>query len=801
MAHAQGPRSFRGDMTKHFKELTATLWVKGLLWDLILCGAVASVLVLMIRHNPKIAPFEKLETGEIARTTIRIPETFHVEDIEATSNEKRRITSQVADIYDFDQKAIDAWVDHWRAGVRAMRNEGNALHSMSVSKGAELFSERLGVNVSDKEFAVLRKIGFTPDLEKSASFNFAPLWDQKIVENKSFGGAGNIQIVDLSSNQTILVDRRSLMDVITTEEAAARVGRAMQAKRSSQRILKVPGQKWPNDVKDVVLKIQRRMVSSNITFNKKETESRRSEALKGLSPVNERFVKGEVLVREGERVTPRSERVLKYLAAQGSHGSVDWKRVPVEMFFASLLMAGFYLYLRSQFPRLLRSRKNIWVMFGFSLASTAAFKLLLFFFSDVVGPSFPRVDPTFFVFLMPVAAPAMMLMLLVGKSLSLVFITLLSVILGVMFEQAGVYGVYVFTVSLVGSWMLVRCKTRQTIYQAGLAAAAAGGLAAMCLTMIWQGQMPQAGDFFRSYEPVVSRGSAIVALWAGVGGLLGGWLSAAIALALTPVLESVLGYTTDLKLLELARMDHPLLKELVMKAPGTYHHSIIVGSLAEAGAEAVGANALLVRVGSYYHDVGKIGRAEYFVENQSAGQNPHEHTKPHLSAKIIISHVKEGRLLAQSYNLGQSLIDFIEQHHGTSLVGYFYNKAKQEAAKPGSTMAPDEVREEDFRYPGPKPQTKEAAIMALADSCEAATRSLVEPTPARIQGMVKKIFNKALAEELLSESEITMSEIHIVERAFVRILLGIHHNRVQYPDQESGLPQAKQPLSLVKSGQ
>jgi putative nucleotidyltransferase with HDIG domain len=290
-----------------------------------------------------------------------------------------------------------------------------------------------------------------------------------------------------------------------------------------------------------------------------------------------------------------------------------------------------------------------------------------------------------------------------------------------------------------------------------------------------------------------------IGVWTVVGGFVGGWMSSALTLIVTPVLENILDYTTDLKLLELARMDNPLLKELVMKAPGTYHHSIVVGSLVEAACEAVGVDALLARVGAYYHDIGKIGRAEYFVENQTNGRNPHDQISPHMSAKIIISHVKEGMKMATDAKLGASLMDFIQTHHGTSLVSYFYNKAKQEASQPNARLEVKEVAETDFRYPGPKPRSKEAAIMALADSCEAATRSLVDPTPARIEGMVKKILSKAFNEGLLDEAEITLAEVNTVGRAFVRILMGIHHNRIQYQDQEEGLPKRSTTLSFIKS--
>jgi len=203
--------------------------------------------------------------------------------------------------------------------------------------------------------------------------------------------------------------------------------------------------------------------------------------------------------------------------------------------------------------------------------------------------------------------------------------------------------------------------------------------------------------------------------------------------------------------------------------------------------------------------VGKIGRAEYFAENQTHGFNPHDTMKPQLSAKIIISHVKEGKVLAEKFKLGKSIIDFIEQHHGKSRVDYFYQKAKQLAEDPRSDVEPDEIRVEDYSYPGPNPQSKEAAIMALADACEASTRSLVDPTPARIEGMIKKIVNRALEESILDEADITLREVHLVAKAFLRILLSIHHNRVQYPGQETSLPQTEASkesssgLSLIKS--
>ncbi len=445
------------------------------------------------------------------------------------------------------------------------------------------------------------------------------------------------------------------------------------------------------------------------------------------------------------------------------------------------------IFFRRQLQSVLQSTKDSLVTILLLLTSVAAFKITLIFQMDIIAGYFLSVPKSFFLFLIPIAAPAMIQRMLFSGSLIVLFNVLHALFLGFLLEQAFQYGMYVFCVSIMGALFVSQTRTRNSVHLAGFRTAIVSAIAAAVTSLSWGAELPIYSDF-------VAKGMNFnfsmweIAGWSALGGFIGGWVSSALAMAVTPLSEIVLDYTTDLKLVELSRMDHPLLRELVMKAPGTYHHSIIVGSLSEAAAESIGANALLVRVGSYYHDIGKIGRAEYFVENQTRGYNPHDHIRPSLSAKIIISHVKDGKALADEYKLGSAISDFIMQHHGRSLVSYFYNKAKQEAAQPDSEVNESEISEEDYRYPGPNPQTKEAAIMALADSCEAATRSLIDPTPARIEAMVTKIITKALNDGLLDEAEITLRELRLVAKAFNRILMSIHHSRIQYPNQEEGMP-------------
>jgi putative nucleotidyltransferase with HDIG domain len=243
-----------------------------------------------------------------------------------------------------------------------------------------------------------------------------------------------------------------------------------------------------------------------------------------------------------------------------------------------------------------------------------------------------------------------------------------------------------------------------------------------------------------------------------------------------PYLEDMFGITTTFKLLELANPSQPLLRELQLKAPGTYHHSILVGNLAEAAAEAIGADALLVRVGSYYHDVGKTKRPYFFIENQLGMANQHDRISPRLSALVITAHVKEGLEMAREHKLPAILQEFIATHHGTSLVSYFYHQAVQAEGQ-------RQVQEEHFRYPGPRPRTRETGIVMLADGVEAACRSLKTPTPEQIEQMVRKIVDKRLADGELSEAPLTLKEIEKISAAFIRILTGLFHHRIEYPDQ------------------
>ncbi len=262
-------------------------------------------------------------------------------------------------------------------------------------------------------------------------------------------------------------------------------------------------------------------------------------------------------------------------------------------------------------------------------------------------------------------------------------------------------------------------------------------------------------------------------------------ISPVLTYGLLMFFERVFNVTTDLRLVGLSDLNHPLLEELSEKAPGTFHHSLTIGNLAEAGAEAIGANAILAKVGAFYHDIGKLLKPEYFVENQVIGHNRHNRLKPRMSALIISSHVKEGIELGREHGLPEQIIDFIPQHHGTNRISFFYDKAIRQAAKRPSK---ETINEEDFRYPGPKPQSKETGIVMLADSVEASTRAMEEMTPQGLERAIDNMIKHRFLEGQLDECELTLRDLTNIKEAFLKILVGIHHQRIKYPEQEAAEP-------------
>jgi hypothetical protein len=364
-------------------------------------------------------------------------------------------------------------------------------------------------------------------------------------------------------------------------------------------------------------------------------------------------------------------------------------------------------------------------------------------------------------FAIPFAACALVLSLLLGAQLALVAALIVSLLTGLMLMNANgmTIALYALTSSIVAIYRVERYRTRHTITRAILGIGAVNVVMSLVVLLIAN----------RALTPTLVFESVFM-------GLLGAVITAGIASVVTPIYESAFNVLTDMKLLELSNADNPLLRQLAIRTPGTNHHSFVVATLAEAAAKAIGANALLARIGCLYHDVGKMAAPRMYIENQQGGQNPHDKVEPLDSVRIITGHVRRGIKMAQDAGLPPQIIDFIPQHHGTRVLSYFYHKARTQAEALG-----EPVQIDDFRYPGPKPQSKEAAILMLADGAEASVRSLEDPTPENIRLILDRIINSVIQDGQFDECQITLKEISTIREALISTLTGIYHQRISYP--------------------
>jgi len=358
-------------------------------------------------------------------------------------------------------------------------------------------------------------------------------------------------------------------------------------------------------------------------------------------------------------------------------------------------------------------------------------------------------------FAIPVAAGAMLTALLYDFHMALSISLVISLLTGLWQGEAAM-AIYAFAGSITAAFSVIRCTKRTAILRGGLYVLAANVFMVFAILLF-------SGDI-ASLSAVSAVGFAMFSALLVVG----------MVSMLLPVLEYAFKITTDIRLLELLDLNHPLMKNLMLAAPGTYHHSIVVGNLVDAVSEKIGVNPLLARVAAYYHDIGKMKMPEYFIENQPAGKSKHERLTPHMSSMILTSHVKEGLELARHYKLPREVMDMIQQHHGSSLITFFYEKAKEQ---PNGA----ELSEQDYRYPGPKPQSRVAALIMMADAVEAASKVITEATPARITALIDKVIDHIYLTGQLDECELTLKDIYEIKKSFAYILTGIFHRRVEYP--------------------
>jgi putative nucleotidyltransferase with HDIG domain len=503
----------------------------------------------------------------------------------------------------------------------------------------------------------------------------------------------------------------------------------------------------------------------NLFYDERETQQRMNEAGDKVPRARGAVLAKERIIESHDKITAEHLQKLRSLTAEmakrrASEGRLRWL-LPIlgraTILLISVGLIGFFLFISR--PQIYNDPQRVLLI--------AVILLLVLFIAYLIN---------FFglsEYLIPVAMAPMLLVFFFDVPLAFVGTVSLGILLG---SMRGYEFNTIFITLVIGLFSILavrRVRSRSWIFKAILLLAA-GYLAAIAATAFLR---------FTPFQQV------LVNLRDGL--LINALLCPIFTYGLMVIFEYLFDLTTDATLLELSALNRPLLRELALQAPGTYHHSIVVGTLSEAAAEAIGANSLLARVGAYYHDIGKTEMAEYFVENQRGGKNPHEKLTPYMSLLVIVNHVKRGVEIAEENNIPKEVRDFIPQHHGTNLISYFYKKALEKNDD-------SEVHESDFRYPGPKPQTKETGIVMVADAVEAACRSVRDPSISRLRNMVNSIVEDRFKKGELDECPLTLRDLNLIKESFIRTLTGIFHGRTQYSeDQKAASENAQRPPGQI----
>jgi putative nucleotidyltransferase with HDIG domain len=510
-------------------------------------------------------------------------------------------------------------------------------------------------------------------------------------------------------------------------------------------------------IRNMIVDFSQRLIQPNITLNRSETEERKKRADAEIKPVFHKIKAGEMLLREGERVTKVQLLKLKTYQDGMKNEQILASSIGSALIILCILMTTYILYIHQKSRTDLTNNKNL-----LFIASV----LVTFFFIARISATWAEsmahltphpISASSISYGIPLAAGAMITCLFIGLELAIPVAMLIAIGTAIIFKNRFDIFIYFLISSSMAAYWMQNCRERKVFIKAGLKL---GLMNVILVTVV---------------NAYIGGSSIFKLLWDWAFAFMGGVGAGIVTAGIAPLVEIAFGYTTDIKLLELANLDQPILRRLMIEAPGTYHHSVVVGTMVEAAASEIGANSLLAKVCGYYHDIGKINKPLYFIENQTNGVNRHDKLAPSMSSLILISHIKDGVEVARKNKLGHDIINTIRQSHGTSLISFFYEKAKQ-------LKGEDAINIDDFRYPGPKAQTREAGLVMLSDIVEAASRTLANPTPSKIQGLVQNLINKAFSDGQLDDCELTLKDLNKIAKSFYKILSGIHHHRIEYPE-------------------
>ena len=702
-----------------------------------------------------------LRVGDISDRDYKAPTEITLVDEQATEQLRRDAVENASVVYDFDERRLEALEARLGPAFLAAREalaaqEGSEEPSGPSTQG--LFRQALGeeVEIPDAAMVYLAEAGFSSEDEHLLTLIVAPVGQMIVDDASEFArhvetrnvlvrklGTGDEK--KLSPEQTVLtqVSARALI-----EEQARAALEALPSKRQK-----------------ALLSLAKQLVRPNLDFNLRATEEGRKAAEEGVKQATISLREGEIIVRDGDPISERNVLILEGIRRQQLALSrfEEFLGVAGVLF---LLMAVIWRFGRNSLPRFPRAPRDAAFLLS-AVVVTAILTSFALFLAKAVEQTpwlsgLLEAFPGLLYYAIPVAAATLLVRMVHNAETAALFAIMISLLAGLQVNGELSYALYTLAGSLTAAVATSQVTQRGTLLRAGMRVGFANVMAILALSML-------SGN--TSLAPLML--SAVL-------GLAAGGLSGVLVSGVAPIVESVFSYTTDVKLLELANREQPLLRDLELRAPGTYHHSMMVGHLAEKAAEAIGANALLAKVAGYYHDIGKMRRPHFFVENYALhdGEDRHEKLSPSMSACILQAHVKDGIEMGEASGLASPIMQGIREHHGTSVIRFFFEKAK-EAADPEKGEL---VAEHDYRYAGPKPQTREAGILMLADSVEAASRTLPDTSRARVQQLVQRLINNYFRDGQLDDCSLTLRDLHAIARSFIDTLSAIRHERIDYPE-------------------
>ena len=726
---------------------------------------IFSALIAATVFPAVLEPPREFKVGDVVDRDIKSNRPYLVEDKISTEAKRRQAGQAVLTVYDLDDKVVPTLRGQIKQSFKLGREKSDLDPPQPFQ---EEFEAVLGVETPPHWWRMLVENDFSHDLETGLIGLLAGVMAQGVASSRDMlidDQVKGVIIRRLSDGKEEMVkdvyripDLSTAARMIRTDSATLDVGS--------------PDHRWY--IRQVLSEMAILMLRPNLTPNLKETEDRIKEAREKVKPVFYQVQRGEMLAREGERITPQIlNRLIPEL--QTDRDRFGWMRLAGMFVLTAALMSCLYIPLLTTNNGRPLSGRDVLFMGVVTTLTFSLVRLGLPLLTEL-GRSLPLLAPHSLLPAIPTAMAALLTVIFLGQGPALFVSLIASFSVAYLTDQQPEFFAMFLASSLAAARSLKRFHSRGALIKAAFVSGAVNMLMVLAIRLI--------------QAEILDPATPIEML----AGLAGGLLAGVIVTGLSPLIEAAFGYTSEFRLLELSNLDRPVLKELLFQAPGTYHHSIVVGNMVEAAAESAGANPLLAKVAAYYHDIGKVKKPKYFVENQD-GENRHEKLAPSMSALILIAHIKEGIEIARDAKVGRQIEDIIAQHHGTNLIQYFYSKAvKAKGDK-------ENVEEDNFRYPGPKPQTKEAGLVMLADQCEAACKSLSEPTPARIQQMVQKIINKAFSDGQLSDCELTLRDLHAIAKSFYKVLTGIYHSRIQYPDSRETKKKANGDSNTQRTGQ